>query len=319
MRVSSMTLMQPSPVGLADELEKAQAAEKEASTRNVDKTGSSTSTAARSSTARDESGQPSDSDPVKKERRTRASNKRKASTADHAGYETIPGRICEKCADRNNDCLWAPDGYGACAECARRRVGCSDNRGSRPKSGPRPRRSSPPIVDKLREATASTVGTTPVSPSTYGGQQRVQARQEFPGLVADMHGEFVSNEDYLWGNIMNVTANTHLQIDGTLRALLAESMQTRQVLIQIADALLAVAGAAARGTVRAERTNVPPSPSPELHEDVVPEGTGTENIEGETREDQARQSGVSSPATEQTQAAGTTPVAPAAPGTGEQG
>lgn len=100
------------------------------------------------------------------------------------------------------------------------------------------------MVSRLRDKTVAAAGTTPIPPSPYRGQQPVHPREAFPGLVADMKGGFSLKGDSLWGNLMNVTANTHLQIDGTLRAIL----QAQRDANTIADANSLQIAAAAEST-----------------------------------------------------------------------
>lgn len=127
-------------------------------------------------------------------------------------------------------------------------------RSSNPRPTKRTRAESPSIatVDSLREQTLEQLGSSSIAPSEYGGRQQVHEQgQRFPGLVADMQAAFEGREDNLWGNLMNTTANSHLQIDGTLRAILgaqlataAEATRTRIVLEGISDSLAVLAGGA---------------------------------------------------------------------------
>lgn len=188
------------------------------------------------------------------------------------GYRVDPDRVCGGCRGKE-PCGWKLDGKGSCAACNRKKSKCDiavakerSVRGpgkgagkaadARPKK--RPRTSSrdespvPSTVDLLRSATLAALGSTPIPPSAYGGLQPVhESGQQFPGLVANMQAAFMSREDNLWGNYMNVTANTHLQIDGTLRAILAaqqaataEATRSRIALESMAESLAVVAGSA---------------------------------------------------------------------------
>lgn len=256
-----------------------------------------------------------------------ASGKRKAPDEDNQDSPELsnlrPGSVrrecksapahapCGNCTKKSFECLWALDNLGPCFMCQHSKVSC-------PGSAYRPRTTRHPgfpgkstkransrrnasvdlsqdlaSLSELRAANASLAGSSSVPPTSYLGPQASHSVEQLPDLVANISGTFVPKDDNLLGNLMNVMANTHLQLDGTLRAvlaihqsLLAETRQSRVALVSIGQSLAAIASMYAgavpsseehpSSAAKSKSTEVSRSPSP--RQLPVPLEDGTERI-----------------------------------------
>lgn len=241
---------------------------------------------------------------MKSEERDRGTSAPSGSEVDTSSYTEVEGKVCTACVTTRHQCRWAADRTKACARCVKQKCKCDardrkpgeeakavkkgkakaanqdrpeeeagpespsrrpakkrkrDSRGSAAASS-----SGGALLDRLRERTVQEAGQTNIAPSEYGGPQPVHDQQMFPGLVADMADAFEDGEASLWGNYMNVAANTHLQIDGSVRALLEvqeaaaeEAAESRVQLESIGESLAVLAGAAIT-LLRGMPGNAPP-------------------------------------------------------------
>lgn len=174
--------------------------------------------------------------------------------------------VCLPCEVANSPCQWktSVSGAGTCRRCQEKKVKCKKTDSEdEPAAEPEPKRlrkissastaASVVEVESLREASIAALGSPPpVPPAAYEGPPPLHDRgQQFPGLVANMSGAFGAKGDNLWGNFLNVASNSQLQVDGSLRALLAvqqdlaaEARRTSIELASIAQSLAIVAGSA---------------------------------------------------------------------------
>lgn len=211
--------------------------------------------------------------------------------ADTTAYAKVEGKVCGVCQQAGTECRWPGGTSKSCARCVKQKCRCDgreekpgeeekakkkgkakakdqdqpeeeddaegpstrpakkrkrDSRGSAGGSSTAGGR-----LDRLRAQAVQQAGATNIPSSEYGGPQPVEEQQMFPGLVADMGSAFEDGESALWGNFMNVAANSHLQIDGSVWALLDvqvaaadEVAAVQEQLEGIGESLAVIAGAA---------------------------------------------------------------------------
>lgn len=166
-----------------------------------------------------------------------------------------PGGVCTECSSAGLECVWSDTSDTAsCERCEETGRECVQTTPMGPPPKKKVRLSPIPHhpVAPTRSGYSSEGAPSTSQQSTSAGPDR---SQNFSGLVADVSGKFKSDDARREAIFMNVTANTSLQIDRTLRDYLqakrdgeAEAASARVNLHAAVQAAGILAGAAILAT-----------------------------------------------------------------------